>query len=59
MNFLNRKVYIGGCCGISMVTVKCDKCKHRWEYRGKINVAWCANCGNRVKIIRREVKQRK
>ena len=30
--------------------VECDKCDHTFIYKGKLSLATCANCGNKVKI---------
>jgi DNA-directed RNA polymerase subunit RPC12/RpoP len=38
--------------GGGMVKVKCDKCGYEWEYKGRLGLATCPNCGKKVKVPR-------
>ena len=35
-----------------MVKVKCNKCGYEWEYKGRLGLATCPNCGKKVKVPR-------
>jgi rubrerythrin len=42
----------GGGGGDGMVKVRCHKCGYEWEYKGKLGLATCPNCGAKAKVPR-------
>jgi DNA-directed RNA polymerase subunit RPC12/RpoP len=49
VNVLRRRGSRGGGEG-EMVKVKCHRCGYMWEYKGKLGMATCPNCGSKVNI---------
>ncbi|MCC6050865.1 MAG: hydrogenase maturation nickel metallochaperone HypA [Thermofilum sp.] len=37
-----------------MVKVRCHKCGYEWEYRGRLGLATCPNCGAKAKVPKEE-----
>jgi predicted nucleic acid-binding Zn-ribbon protein len=33
--------------------LKCPRCGHEWEYRGRLWLATCPSCGKKVKVVAR------
>jgi rubrerythrin len=44
----------GGGGGDGMVKVRCHKCGYEWEYKGKLGLATCPNCGAKAKVPKGE-----
>ena len=42
-----------------MVTIRCPDCKHKWNSKSTLGCVWCASCGKRIKIKRKEEKNGK
>jgi DNA-directed RNA polymerase subunit RPC12/RpoP len=30
--------------------IKCENCSYEWEYKGKLALATCPNCGHKNKV---------
>jgi rubrerythrin len=44
----------GGGGGGGMVKVRCRKCGYVWEYKGRLGLATCPNCGAKAKVPKEE-----
>jgi rubrerythrin len=42
----------GGGGGAGVAKVRCHKCGYEWEYKGKLGLATCPNCGAKAKVPR-------
>jgi ssDNA-binding Zn-finger/Zn-ribbon topoisomerase 1 len=39
-----------------MVRVRCPKCGYEWDYKGRLKLATCPNCGRKLAVDRCKVK---
>ena len=44
----------GGGGGGGVVKVRCRKCGYEWEYKGRLGLATCPNCGAKAKVPKGE-----
>jgi len=41
-----------------MVKLKCPRCGHVWDYKGRLVLATCPSCGKKVRVEKQEAEQR-